>query len=264
MVDAERGTLTSTMLTQRLETVSLVLEGAPISIDVASVRLGFDLRRTQVGVVFWREPGGERTGELERAADALGRLLGAPRPLTVAASAVSLWAWYALDAEFDASAAAAAVADAPGLRLAVGSVGAGVDGFRRTHFDALTTQRLMMRSALQVAVFADVEVVSLLPLDDETVHEFVERTLGDLASADPTLRETLRVYLREELSPTRAARALYTHRNTVLNRLARAQALLPAPLAGRHLPVALALEVVHWLGSGQREIRRSKPSAILA
>ena len=44
--------------------------------------------------------------------------------------------------------------------------------------------------------------------------------------------------------------ALFTHRNTILNRLALAEKLLPAPLAGRGLEVGLALEIAHWLGAG--------------
>jgi DNA-binding PucR family transcriptional regulator len=77
----------------------------------------------------------------------------------------------------------------------------------------------------------------------------VARTLGALAGADEDLRETLRVYIREGCSASRAARALFAHRNTVLNRLSRARELLPAPLQERGLQVGLALEIVHWLGS---------------
>jgi len=59
------------------------------------------------------------------------------------------------------------------------------------------------------------------------------------------------VYLREQHNATRAARVLFTHRNTVLSRLARIEKLLPAPLEGRGLQVALALEIVHWNGTRQ-------------
>jgi len=54
------------------------------------------------------------------------------------------------------------------------------------------------------------------------------------------------VYVREQFSASRAARALYTHRNTVLNRLQRAERLLP--LAGHGLEVVIALEIAPWLG----------------
>jgi DNA-binding PucR family transcriptional regulator len=102
---------------------------------------------------------------------------------------------------------------------------------------------------LRLATYEDVQVVALATADEERAGEFVTRTLGDLATAEADLRETLRVYLREGSSASRAARVLYSHRNTVLNRLARAERLLPAPLEGRGLQVALALEVVHWLGA---------------
>ena len=49
-----------------------------------------------------------------------------------------------------------------------------------------------------------------------------------MADADPELRDTLCVYISEQFSAARAARALYTHRNTVLNRLQRAERLLPS------------------------------------
>jgi hypothetical protein len=48
-------------------------------------------------------------------------------------------------------------------------------------------------------------------------------------------------------SAPRAARALYTHRNTILNRLQRAGRLLPLPLAGYGLEIGVALEIAHWL-----------------
>jgi len=44
-------------------------------------------------------------------------------------------------------------------------------------------------------------------------------------------------------------RALYTHRNTVLNRLQRAERLLPFPLAGHGLEIGVALEIAQWLGT---------------
>lgn len=161
-----------------------------------------------------------------------------------------MWAWYAVDAAARLPELAAALTELPQVRVAVGSSAPGLAGFRRSHLDALATQRLMLRASgdLQVATHDDVDVVALLAADEERAHEFVARTLGNLAGVEPELRETLRVYLREDASATRAARALFTHRNTVLNRLHRAEALLPVPLPGRGLQVALALEIVHWLG----------------
>src|SRR5206468_13027852 len=85
--------------------------------------------------------------------------------------------------------------------------------------------------------------------DEQRAREFVARTLGTLADADRELRDTLGVYIREQFSAACTARALYTHRNTVLNRLQRAERLLPLPLARRGLEVGAALEIAQWLGT---------------
>jgi DNA-binding PucR family transcriptional regulator len=75
----------------------------------------------------------------------------------------------------------------------------------------------------------------------------VARTLGPLAEGHDELRETLRTWLAEGSNASRTAARLPAHRNTVLARLARAQELLPAPVEGRRLQVALALELARWL-----------------
>jgi DNA-binding PucR family transcriptional regulator len=102
----------------------------------------------------------------------------------------------------------------------------------------------------QVASYDDVQVVALATQDEERADEFVSRTLGDFQAAPAELRETARVYLREQSNTTRTARVLFTHRNTILSRLARMEQLLPTPLEGHGLQVALALEILHWRGAG--------------
>src|SRR5207247_7656580 len=75
--------------------------------------------------------------------------------------------------------------------------------------------------------------------------------LAPLAGRDAAaarLRETLRISLSEGESAPRAAKRLYTHRNTVLHRVARAEELLGHPIADRRLELALALELTHRLG----------------
>jgi DNA-binding PucR family transcriptional regulator len=251
LIDAEREQLTRGTHAERLETVNLILEGAPITSARASARLRYELAREHTAAVLWSEEQAADTGALERAADALARAGGARRPFTVVASTHSLWAWYADGHAPDLAAVGAQLEHTPGVRVALGSSAAGIEGFRRSHLDALATQRLMNRmpAQLRLASYEDVQLVALTSADEERAGEFVARTLGALAAADPELRETLRVYIREQFSASRAARALFAHRNTVLNRLARARELLPAPLEGRGLQVGLALEIAHWLGA---------------
>lgn len=251
MIERERGQLLRGTSAERLETVNLILEGAPITSERASLRLRYELSRRHTAAVVWSETEAHDRGELEQVADMLARAGGARVPFTVVASSRSLWVWYAgSDGALDVDDVRSRLLDKPGVRIALGSSAEGIEGFRRAHLDALATQRLMHRMThrLQIASYQDLQLLIITAQDEEGAREFVSRTLGELATADADLRETLRVYIREEFSASRAARALYAHRNTVLNRLARARELLPAPLEQRGLQVGLALEILHWLG----------------
>jgi DNA-binding PucR family transcriptional regulator len=246
----ERAELARSSHARRFEVASLILESAPITTGRASSQLGYDLRRRHTAAVLWTDPRRPDQAALARAAEALGPATRARQVLTVIASSSSVWAWLAAAADTEAGALAAATAQHSGVRVAVGPIGAGIDGFRRSHFDAVATQRLMSRRPdLRVARFADVQLVALALQDEQRAREFVARTLGTLADAEGELRDTLCVYIGEQFSAARAARALYTHRNTVLNRLQRAERLLPVPLAGHGLEVGVALEIAHWLGT---------------
>jgi DNA-binding PucR family transcriptional regulator len=246
----ERAELARSSHARRFEVVSLILDSAPITTGRASTQLGYDLRRRHTAAVLWTDPRRPDQAALAAAADALGPVTGAQQVLTVIASSSSVWAWLAAAADTDAGALTVATAAYPAVRVAVGPTGAGASGFRRSHFDAVATQRLMSRRPdLRVARFADVQLVALAITDEQRAREFVARTLGKLADADRELRDTLCVYIGEQFSAARAARALYTHRNTVLNRLHRAERLLPFPLAGHGLEVGVALEIAQWLGT---------------
>ncbi|HEU4656525.1 MAG TPA: PucR family transcriptional regulator [Capillimicrobium sp.] len=250
-IERERDELTRGTHAQRLELVSLILEGAPIAVERASTRLGYALDRAHTAAIVWSDRPDVDPGVLEQAAEALGRASGT-RPLTVLASASALWVWVSGADGPDVGEVDAALAGLPGVRVALGPTLQGIAGFRRSHLDAFATQRLMHRSGAEprLALYDEVQVVALATHDEERADEFVARTLGELAHAPAELRETVRAYLREEHNATRTARVLFTHRNTVLARLARAEAMLPAPLEGRALQVGLALEIVHWRGAG--------------
>jgi DNA-binding PucR family transcriptional regulator len=246
----ERAELARSSPASRFEVVSLILDSAPVTTGRASAQLGYDLRRRHTAAVLWTDPRRPDQAALAAAAGALGPVTGAREVLTVTASSSSVWAWLAAAADTGAAALTAATADWPAVRVAVGPADAGAVGFRRSHFDAVATQRLMARRPdLRVARFADVQLAALALADEQRAREFAARTLGQLADAEGELRDTLCVYIGEQFSAARAARALYTHRNTVLNRLQRAERLLPHPLAGHGLEVGVALEITQWLGT---------------
>ena len=242
-IDLERDELTRGTHAERRETVALILDGAPITRQRAEGRLGYALTGLHTAAVIWSDDPKGDLARLDGAAEALGHAAGGARPLSVLASTATRWVW--VPGTVDTDALLQSVSEMPDVRIAIGPTASGVDGFRRSHFDAITTQQLMarLRSQQQIALFTDVQLVALITADTDRAAEFVKHTLGDLESAGAELQETVRTFVDEQCNASRAAARLYTHRNTLLRRLARADELLPRPLAESSVNVAVALDV---------------------
>jgi DNA-binding PucR family transcriptional regulator len=260
-METERDELTRGTHAERREVVALLLQGAPISVQSASQRLGYVLDQTHRAAVIWSDEAESELMALESAADALARSVGAQRPLAVVASATTLWVWVPGNTEPDRKQLmAAGHAHGQGqraVRIAIGSRGRGVEGFRRSHLDALTTQRMLTRlqSRERIVSFDEVRLVSLVTQDAEGAQAFVQHTLGELAAASPELQSALAVFLHTGCNASRAAELLRTHRNTLLRRLTRAESLLPRPLDEQRVHVAVALDVLRWhrVSANQRD-----------
>lgn len=248
----EREGLTRGTHAERRETVALIVEGAPMAEARASQRLGYALERTHRAAVIWSENEDFEFSALERAAGWLANLAGVSHAFTVVASAATLWVWVPTDRDVNMPRLEALCRSLQGVRMAVGTAGHGIEGFRRSHLDALSTQRMLARlpEGPRIASFDMVGVVSLLSEDPERVERFVTQTLGKLAHADPDIKDAVLVFLEEGCNAMRAAVRLHTHRNTLLRRLARADELLPRPLDQNRLHVGVALEVARWGKSG--------------
>ncbi len=251
-VNREREQLTRASSAERLETLTLVLDGAPIDLARVSRRLGYAFDRTHLAAIAWSEDAGGGEAALERVAAKLAEACGAERALTAPATSAALWAWVAVGGEPDTGGLERLLDELGDVRVALGSPADGIDGFRSSHADAFATQRLVAQlgSERRLVRYEEIKVVSLLTQDPERARAFVTETLGELEAAPPVLRETLRVYLRAQSNATRAAEQLFAHRNTIVARLARAEELLPRPLAECALDVSVALEVLHWRGGG--------------
>ncbi|EYF04446.1 Trx [Chondromyces apiculatus DSM 436] len=249
---AERDELTRGTHAERREVVALLLDGAPLDTHHASQRLGYKLDQPHRAAVIWSDQPESDLASLEAAADALTRATSTQRPLLVVASAATLWVWVPGATEPDLERLRAATRHLPAIRIALGSTGRGIEGFRRSHLDALTTQRMVARlsSEQRLVTFDEVRLVALITRDPEAADQFVKHTLGDLEPASPELKATLLTFLDEGCNASRAATRLHTHRNTLLRRLARAEALLPRPLEQNRIHVAAALEVLRWRASG--------------
>lgn len=248
-IDQELDDLTRGTHAERRETVALILDGAPIPRKRAEARLGYALTGPHTAAVIWSDDPAGDMARLDAAAEALGQAAGA-RPLTILASAATRWAWVPARS-IDTAALSNSIGAMADIRIAIGPCAEGNDGFRRSHFDALTTQQMMarLRSPQRVAMFTDVELVAIITADTDRATEFVHHALGSLEAAGSELQEFVRIFVHEQCNASRAAGRLYTHRNTLLRRLARADELLPRPLSDNSVNVAVALDVLRWRGS---------------
>lgn len=239
-IDVARAQLAGDTHAERRAAVALILEGAPITQARAESQLHYRLSGPQTALVLTGV--GASMTRLEAVCDSLMTANGITARLTVLAGADRLWVWFPTST-FDAAAVSA-----DGVRIAVGQPARGREGFRRSHFQALFADRTAIRlgSSRRVVRYDDLALIGAMSDDPGVVDEFVAQTLGDLATADPDLRECLRVWFAERCNSTTTAARLYTHRNTVVRRVARASELLPVPLERNAIAVAAALEVLNW------------------
>jgi DNA-binding PucR family transcriptional regulator len=137
----------------------------------------------------------------------------------------------------------------PGIRVAVGEPARGLAGFRWTHFEARNARRvatLGQRATGSVTRYGLVSLQALASADIDQARAFVRRELGALAADDDTSRRlaaTLRVYLDEHASRSRAAKRLGIHENTISYRIRQAEEILGRSVDENtlNLRVALAL-----------------------
>jgi DNA-binding PucR family transcriptional regulator len=194
--------------------------------------------------------------ELERLASTAARTLKARgQPLFVPRDEALAWIWLPLaqDTQITREALEAAFHDkARSLRVSVGEPAAGLDGFRRTHLQAVQTENLALIATpgTRVTAFAEVGALALICSDRDTARSWVLATLNDLAIDDEPharLRETLQLYLTKG-SYTVTAERMLLHKNTAQYRVGKAEEALGAPIGERRADVELALRACHHLG----------------
>ncbi len=251
MAERERWVRSAAAL--RADEVRAILDGSTVDEQRASQRLRYSLARTHVAVVVWGEEGEDEDGTIgifERVAHDIERTLGGTDALCVPLGRRTLAAWIGLRTVPDI-ALLRALRDkdalAVGARVAVGDPHEGIDGFRRSHEEALLARRVVhlgRRAPGAVARYGDVALTGLLTHDVGEARRFAERELGALGAETDAARRiaaTLRVFLEEGSSFVRAARRLGVHENTVAYRVRRAGELLGHPVEERQLELRVAL-----------------------
>ncbi|WP_156767099.1 CdaR family transcriptional regulator [Mycobacterium sp. E796] len=252
LMRAERAEILRGAQPELRETVTLVIEGAPISAQRAESRLGYRLDQAHTALVVWTPEPDADLRVVDDVVEMLGRSRRS-RPLTVMPGAAMKWVWLPGAEAIDRERLRRAVDPSGAVRVAVGGQAGGVEGFRRSHRDAVAAQRMVARldSPQRVVFFDEVHLVALLTADPDSAEQFVRQVLGDLAVAPREVREALRAFIEENGSVSRAAARQYAHRNTVMRRVARAEAMLPRPLDDNRVQVAAALQVLCWTSPGR-------------
>jgi DNA-binding PucR family transcriptional regulator len=250
-IQIERDELTRGTHADHREIIALILDGAPITRQHAENRLGYRLGQEHTAAVIWGDESNTSLADLDRAVETMVRHADGRRPLSVLAGAATRWVWLPGPVGPDLSGVTAAVSQLAGVRIALGPTAAGIEGFRRSHFDAITTQRTVVQlgSTQRVVSFTDVELIALITADSERADRFIRHTLGDFETADAELQRSVLTFVHEQCNASRAAVRLFTHRNTLLRRLSRADELLPQPLKDASVHVAVALEALRWRGA---------------
>jgi DNA-binding PucR family transcriptional regulator len=235
-----------------------------VDADASSTSIRYPLRWHHLAVIVWcpdEDAEGDELASLQRFVRELAQAAGADaNPLFVAADRRCGYGWLPFRAEpSDAVASVCAYAQKrrDGPILAVGTVDAGVEGFRRSHREAQGARAVATASGRHermVITASDpgLSIAALLGGDVGYAREWVDGVLGELASDsenDERLRETLRVFLGCGSSYKMAAEELAMHFNTVKYRVGRAEARRGRPIADDRLAVELALLVCHWYGT---------------
>jgi DNA-binding PucR family transcriptional regulator len=140
--------------------------------------------------------------------------------------------------------------------VAIGSPAVGIEGFRRSHAQAVAIRAVVLaRKRAELTVVADSDpglaAAALVGASIDDVRTWVAEVLGRLAAdteSDARLRETFRVFLNAGASYTLAAEQLTLHFNTVKYRVGRALARRGRPITDDRFDVELALLFCHWYG----------------
>lgn len=240
-----------------------ILAGDDLDVDAMTTAIRYPLRRTHAAVVVWYpDASGDKLAAAEGFIKQLTESLPVQgAPLFVPADSTTGWAWLPLPSDAGTEAveqirACALAADGQPW-VTIGAPLPGVDGFRRSHRQALAAHTLAAASgaaANRVCAAGDPGLSAAALLGDNLIaaRAWVAEVLGPLACAtesDGRLRDTLRVFLRSGSSFKAAGEQLHFHVNTVKYRVQRAVERRGRPIADDRLDVEIALLLCQWYGA---------------
>lgn len=260
----ERQLLLESRSTARETRVRDVLEdGTSVDVDAASTAIGYPLGWQHLALIVWYPDGdgaGDELTRLQRFIRDLANIVdSSASPLLAPAEPGSAWVWLPYrsppgDVVAKIRQFARSQPDAP--NVAIGAMGSGVKGFRRSHRQAQRAQsagRARSHHERVVVAATDPGIITpaLLAAGIGEIREWVADILGPLASDtddDAGLRNTLREFLRSGSGYDAQTEELSADPSTVKSGVERAVARRGRPIDDR-VDVELALLACEWYGA---------------
>ncbi|SKG70746.1 putative regulatory protein [Mycobacteroides abscessus subsp. bolletii] len=235
----------------RLEELRAVLTDADATPDAASRKLGYRMRGLHRALVLRDCSTRPSATVLNAALRTLSSTLGIAEHFAVQPDGRTLWCWL----RWPTSMGQQLPKPSEPVLLAAGRPASGLDGFRRSHRDAVDAMNIALvagRIAGTVTNYADVELAVLCSTaDNARTREYIGSTLGKLNTDDEAARrtrETLIAYYEANSNSRATAARLGIHHNTVRYRLKQAERFLGHPVNERRLALEVALHLAETLG----------------
>jgi len=231
--------------------IESLVTAEPIDVEAATKLLRIPLIGWHVGCAIGTPLGGAVERRiLDGTVRLFARVVGSERMLRYETSAGTVHIWVTTDRQPQIPRVADLRVQAP-LLVGIGEPHPGADGFRRTFLEA--SDALGMAASLGDhggVSYGDAALAIVLSRDEERARWFVEHELRDLAAEGPEMaemRNTLRTFFDTRMRIAPAAERLFLHRNTLINRLERIQAVLGHGVAERSAETQAALVLARLL-----------------
>ena len=230
-----------------------LIAGDQIDLGRAERTLSHRLTGWQTAFVCWTN---RDDADLARVGAAVGAHFGSGHPLLVPDGAQALWGWISTPHAPDVAPeelAGLAHQIPKAVRIAIGTPAPGPAGFRDSHAQAQRGRRIMDLAGQGVPVmsYAELALVDTMSGDLDLARAFVASELGALGvrgRREDEERRTLLAVLDAQGGLAAAAEELGVHRNTVLQRLRRAEERRGRPATNRVAELHAALRLAHVLG----------------
>lgn len=131
--------------------------------------------------------------------------------------------------------------------IGIGEPHSGAEGFRRSFIEADDAVRFALRLGAGGALAYRQQALAItMSQNDERCRWFVDLELGELAGEGEDMaenRNALRAFFAARMRIAPAAEMLFVHRNTLIHRLGRIEAMLGHPLGERTAELQAALKL---------------------